>query len=139
VNYEAQAAIELEMCMDKEAEGSYPLGLVEQNGGWQIDTRPLFEAIVQDLRRATPASVISMRFHRGLVEVFAGVATAIRERTKLNRVVLSGGTFQNGYLLEQLPRRLTQAGFEVFTPAQVPAGDGGLSLGQAIVATQQFT
>jgi len=139
VNYEAQAAIELEMCMDKEAEGSYPLGLVEQNGGWQIDTRPLFEAIVQDLHRATPASVISMRFHRGLMEVFAGVATAIRERTKLNRVVLSGGTFQNGYLLEQLPRRLTQAGFEVFTPAQVPAGDGGLSLGQAIVATQQFT
>lgn len=139
VNYEAQAAIELEMCMDTEAKGSYPLGLVEQNNRWQIDTRPLFEAIVQDLREATPASVISVRFHRSLVEIFARVAATIRERTKLNRVILSGGTFQNGYLLEQLPRRLTQAGFEVFTPAQMPAGDGGLSLGQALVAAQRVT
>jgi hydrogenase maturation protein HypF len=135
VNYEAQAAMELEMCMDGAAdEAGYPLALKQAKDGWEIDTLPLFEALLKDLKGQVPAGAISRRFHNGLVEVFARLALLLREETSLNRVCLSGGTFQNVYLLERLTNRLSAEGFEVFTHAEVPAGDGGLSLGQALVA-----
>jgi hydrogenase maturation protein HypF len=93
--------------------------------------------LVEDLREGLAAGAISRRFHNGLVEAFARLACLLRERTKLNRVCLSGGTFQNAYLLEHLGARLGTHGFEVFTHAEVPAGDGGLSLGQAVVAAHR--
>lgn len=138
VNYEAQAAIELEMAMsDTEEDGAYRLALVPNGGSWCIDTRPLFEELVRNLREGLSPSRISRRFHNGLVEVFAQVAGLLRERTALNRVCLSGGSFQNVYLLEHLVARLEADGFEVFTHGEVPAGDGGLSLGQALVAAHR--
>jgi hydrogenase maturation protein HypF len=63
----------------------------------------------------------------------------LRKKTDLNRVCLSGGTFHNVYLSERLEVRLSEAGFEVFTQKEVPAGDGGLSLGQAVVAAAKVT
>ena len=138
VTYEAQAAIELEMAIaDGGEEGAYPLALVPEGPEWLIDTRPLFEALVRELREAVPAGAISRRFHNGLVQVFVRIANLLREKTDLGRVCLSGGTFQNVYLLEHLQARLAQDGFEVFTHAEVPAGDGGLSLGQALVAAHR--
>jgi hydrogenase maturation protein HypF len=138
VTYEAQAAIELEMAIaDGGEEVAYPLALVPEGPEWLIDTRPLFEALVRELREAVPAGAISRRFHNSLVQVFVRVANLLRERTGLGRVCLSGGTFQNVYLLEHLQARLAQDGFEVFTHAEVPAGDGGLSLGQALVAAHR--
>ncbi len=139
VNYEGQAAIELEMAMEeagKEA-GGYPISLREADGCWRIDTRPMFEELMRDLEQGAPAGRISLRFHQGLVEVFAKIAVILRERTGLNRVCLSGGSFQNAYLLENLIVRLEESRFEVFTQAEVPAGDGGLSLGQALVAAHR--
>ena len=139
VNYEAQAAMELEMAMGGgEEEAPYPLALADQGGGWRIDTRPLFEALLRDLHHAVPAGVISRRFHQGLVEIFSRLAVLLRERRGLNRVCLSGGTFQNVYLLENLARRLESEKFEVFTHTEVPPGDGGLSLGQALVAAHRL-
>ena len=138
VNYEAQAAIELEMLIDDADRGApYPLAVMEDEDAWLLDTRPLFEALVRDLRQGVPAGALSRRFHQGLVEALAGVAQLLRERTALNRVCLSGGTFQNVYLLEHLEQRLRSEGFEVFTHAEVPPGDGGLSLGQALVAAHR--
>ena len=138
VTYEAQAAIELEMAIEaSDDDVAYPFALVPDASGWLIDTRPLFEVLVEDLRGGVTASSISRRFHNGLVEVFARLACLLRERTELNRVCLSGGTFQNVYLLEHLQARLARDGFEVFTHAEVPAGDGGLSLGQALVAAHR--
>jgi hydrogenase maturation protein HypF len=138
VTYEAQAAIELEMVIgDDHDAAAYPLGLVSEGPGWVIDSRPLFEALVHDLCAGTPASVVSRRFHNGLVDVFTRLAVLIRKNRALNRVCLSGGTFQNVYLLEHLSARLVSEGFEVFTHSEVPAGDGGLSLGQALVATHR--
>jgi hydrogenase maturation protein HypF len=135
VNYEAQAAIELEMAIaGPEAEAAYPLDLVPAGGGWQIHTGALFRALLGDLQRGVPTSAISSRFHRGLVETFGRIAHRIRERTALNRVCLSGGSFQNAHLFDGLKARLEASAFEVFTHAEVPAGDGGLSLGQAVVA-----
>jgi hydrogenase maturation protein HypF len=139
VNYEGQAAIELEMAMvDPKDDSYYPLSLMQKDGGWIFDTKPLFEAIIFDLRNRVPTGVISQRFHNGLVEVFTKLAVLLRERTGARRVCLSGGTFQNVYLLERLQSRLDSTGFEVFSHSQVPAGDGGLSLGQALVAAHRL-
>jgi len=135
VNYEAQAAIELEMAIsDSQDAVAYPLAVVPDGNGWLIETHPLLQALVNDLRRGVSAGLISRRFHNGLVAVLANLVGLIRHRTGLTRVCLSGGTFQNTYLLEHLLQRLGVEGFQVFTHAEVPAGDGGLSLGQALVA-----
>ena len=139
VNYEAQAAIELENAITEPASDSlYPLNITLGNAGpWIIDTKSLFIELVEDIRRAAPLSMISAKFHQGLVEVFARIARQIREREGLNRVCLSGGTFQNRFLSERLQTRLAGLSFEVFAHSEVPAGDGGLSLGQAMVAAHR--
>ncbi|HVB33011.1 MAG TPA: carbamoyltransferase HypF [Patescibacteria group bacterium] len=138
VNYEAQAAIELEMAAlgsrDPEA---YPMGLAREGAGWIIETRPLFEAILRDLERRLPAGDISRRFHNGMVQTLSRLARLLRDQSGLNQVCLSGGTFQNIYLLEGLRSVLEADRFEVFTHSEVPAGDGGLSLGQAMIAAHR--
>jgi hydrogenase maturation protein HypF len=134
VSYEGQAAIELEMAIDGAADDAYPLGLVPDERGWQIETRALFEHLVADLRRGVSTGVASRRFHNGLARTLGRLAGLVRERTGLNRVCLSGGSFQNAYLLARLQALLESRGFEVFTHTRVPTGDGGLSLGQALVA-----
>ena len=140
VNYEAQAAIELEMAIPSYYdESAYPFDLLDDGEGWIIDTRAVFEGILRDLSREVTAGDISRRFHNGLVEVLCAIAVRLRERSALERVCLSGGTFQNAYLFERVCHRLRDAGFQVFTHGEVPAGDGGLSLGQALVAVQRLT
>jgi hydrogenase maturation protein HypF len=140
VNYEAQAAIELEMAMGAAEETSldrdtaYPMKLAPEGGNWIISTRPMFEALLGDLGRNGSPATISRRFHDGLVEGFVELAALLRVKTSLNRVCLSGGTFHNIYLSKRLEARLSDTGFEVFTQKEVPSGDGGLSLGQALVA-----
>ncbi len=135
VNYEAQAAIELEMAIDPaEGHSGYPMELVSDGEHWIISSRRLFEAVVSDLHENVAVGVISRRFHQGLVEGFTRIAKTMREKTGLNRVCLSGGTFHNLYLSEHLIAQLLASGFEVFTHREVPAGDGGLSLGQAVIA-----
>ena len=135
VNYEAQAAIELEMATgDSCDESAYQFELIADAEGWIIDTRGLFEELLRDLGRDIPIRDIGRRFHNGLVEVLCNVAGRLHQSSGLERVCLSGGTFQNVYLFERLCNRLRKAGFQVFTHSEVPAGDGGLSLGQALVA-----
>jgi hydrogenase maturation protein HypF len=140
VNYEAQAAIELEMSISSSPDQvSYPFELLPDNGGdgWTIGTRPLFEALIHDLGSGISAGIISARFHNGLADVLVTVAKHVRERTGLNRVCLSGGTFNNLYLAERLRGQLENNGLEVYVQWEVPCGDGGLSLGQAIVAAHK--
>ena len=94
VNYEAQAAIELEMIISaSEDETGYPLELVPDGDGWIIGTRSLFEALLEDLGRNLPAAVISRRFHDGLVEGFVQLAVLLRKKTALHRVWVSGEPF----------------------------------------------
>lgn len=139
VNYEAQAAIELEMAMaSSEDEPGYPLKLVPDGDSWIINTRSLFAVLLDDLRQNLPVPAISRRFHNGLIEGLIQLATLLRTKTALNRVCLSGGTFHNIYLSQRLEARLSEVGFEVFTQKEVPSGDGGLSLGQALVAAAKL-
>jgi len=138
VNYEAQAAIELEMAAhNSTAEGAYPFDLIPDETHWQIGTLSLFQSILLDLRRQESVADISRRFHAGLAVMFLELAEKIREQTKLNRVCLSGGCFQNVLLFRLLLDGLRAKSFEVYFHSEVPAGDGGISLGQALIAAHR--
>jgi hydrogenase maturation protein HypF len=135
VNFEAQAAIELEMAArDSGSEAAYPLDLNLQGATWQIGTKPLFDWLLKDIRQQTSVADMSRKFHNGLALVFVDVAERIRDRTELNRVCLSGGCFLNALLLETTIAEMKERSFEVFFHTEVPAGDGGISLGQAVIA-----
>jgi len=139
VNYEAQAAIELEMALPQGNDDlAYPFPVFQQATHWVMGTRDLFAGIVRDLQDGSPIAVISQRFHNGLVQAFVRAALLARQRTGMDRVCLSGGSFQNTALLTRFEACLTGHGFRVFFHSQVPAGDGGLSLGQALVAAHQW-
>ncbi len=139
VNYEAQAAIELEAAIDDRTdEQGYSFGIADDAGVWIIDTRPMFLALTKDLGEGVATGVISHRFHLGFVDVLARVAAVVRGRTGLDRICLSGGSFQNRFLFEHLQERLKRDGFQIFTHAEVPSGDGGISLGQAVIAAHRI-
>ena len=99
-------------------------------GGWVVDWRPMVSAIVEDLLIGSSAESVAARFHAGIVD---GMLCVARE-AGLQRVVLTGGCFQNVYLLRLAQHRLAEAGFTVYSHCLVPPNDGGLSLGQAVVA-----
>jgi hydrogenase maturation protein HypF len=134
VRFEGQAAMELEMIADVNESGHYDWQWKHSAGCYRIDTRRLVQQVVADCCNRTPAAVISGRFHNGLTRLFTELCREIRRETGLDRVVMSGGVFQNTTLLETLSAALAKLGFNVYSQKLVPANDGGLSLGQAVVA-----
>jgi len=134
VGYEGQAALELEQAIAGDEEGSYPLELTEKDGLLVVDPAPLIRAVVDDLRCRASVSVISARFHNALAATIGEVCRRLRAATGQERVVLSGGVFQNRYLTERASRELQASGFEVITHSLAPPNDGGLALGQAVIA-----
>jgi hydrogenase maturation protein HypF len=135
VTFEGQAAIELEMAADASVEDGYPFEFSKAEPA-QIDMRPAIAAIVKDLADKTNIGVISARFHNTMAEVIAEGCRRIRQSDGLKRVCLSGGTFQNVFLLERAVATLERAGFEVLLHSRVPANDGGIALGQAVIASE---
>ncbi|GBD93845.1 carbamoyltransferase HypF [bacterium BMS3Abin05] len=134
VQYEAQAAIELEMKAADSEEGIYKKALLEDFKGGAIPVKPLIRAIVTDLLGKKPIEAIAARFHRTLAELFLQAAEFAREKYGIRRVGLSGGVFQNVKFFEGLLHRLQQQNFEVLTHTAVPTNDGGLALGQVVIA-----
>ncbi|WP_299024697.1 carbamoyltransferase HypF [uncultured Thermanaerothrix sp.] len=128
-NYEAQAAMELENLADEGETGAYPLPFEAPH----ILLRPFWEALLHDLRQGTPLPTMAARFHNSIVNLCVEAAQHIRQAEGLGRVVLSGGVWQNQFLLRRATRALEQAGFQVLTHHQVPTNDGGLALGQVMV------
>ena len=102
--------------------------------GLIIPCAPIIQGVVSDLIDGVDRETISRKFHNTLVRVFVDACVMLRNGRKLNRVVLSGGVFQNAFLLDQLERILADMGFEVYSHSLVPTNDGGISLGQAMVA-----
>ncbi len=134
VNYEAQAAIELEACLDPGEDGGYPF----QIEGEVFDAKPMFAAIMDDLQHGLDPGRISARFHNGLAALAVELCISACKSSRCVRVGLSGGVWQNMSLLTRAVHRLQGAGFEVLIHRKVPANDGGLSLGQAAVAAALF-
>jgi hydrogenase maturation protein HypF len=136
VNYEGQAAIGLEQIADRECTTRYEFGLAED--GSVVYAEPVIRKIVEDLVEGVPSGVVSAKFHLGIAGLIADLARKIREEHRLNRVAMSGGVFQNVFLLEKTCGMLKRDGFEVYSHSRVPANDGGISLGQAAIANAQL-
>jgi len=136
IEYEAQAAIELEMVAYEEVDetDSYPFSIVEQNGLSLVKLQDLFSAIICDLQSGTNKAKISIRFHNTIARIISQLCQIISNLTGITQVVLSGGVFQNRLLLRKTVSLLETGGFTVFTHRQVPCNDGGISLGQAVIA-----
>jgi hydrogenase maturation protein HypF len=132
--YEGQAAVELELAADGPASRGYPFRLRPEGGGWLVETSGIIGGVVEDRLAGHPAGVVSSKFHRTMAEVVAAGCEEIREDGGVNAVALSGGTFQNLLLLEQVVELLAGKGFTVYRHRRVPTNDGGLSLGQAVLA-----
>ena len=130
VNYEGQAAIELEALCDPDEKSTYSF---EQSGSMILLTS-LWQQIVQDLSSGRSQSLISARFHNGLANLFTDLCLNIRRNRGLNTIALSGGVWQNRTLLEKSVRQLRQNGFKILLHRKVPTNDGGISLGQIMVA-----
>lgn len=137
VTFEAQAAMELEALAAVEADLVYPVVLRDDDDGLVVQTSDVVRGVVDDLLRQVPAALIAARFHATLADVIARVCLRVRTRTGFDAVALSGGVFQNAWLLRAAIDRLEADGFEVYTHHQVPTNDGGLSLGQAAVAARR--
>nr|BFD81014.1 carbamoyltransferase HypF [Streptomyces sp. Xyl84] len=135
--YEAQAALELEAAATEAREtetAAYPFGLTAGPGPVGCDPAPMLEALLADRRRGTPAAVLAARFHRGVARAVARICRRARRATGLTTVVLSGGVFANGLLEEECAVLLAGDGFTVLRHGEVPPNDGGLALGQLMVA-----
>jgi hydrogenase maturation protein HypF len=135
INYEAQAAIEFEAYVDPDEETAYPIQIQEP----QLDPSPMFEALVRDVIRGEAIETISARFHNGVVKMVLSVCKALRKRTGITAIALSGGVWQNMVLLRKTTAALEADGFTVYVHKQVPANDGGLALGQAVLAIHTLT
>lgn len=147
VNFEGQAAMELEFALDgTTTDDLYPIGLShcrfekDQSvpGGSEsaivVDWAPMVHEVLDDMRTGLPIGILSAKFHNALVEAIAAVALRIGEE----RVVLTGGCFQNKYLTERAVRRLQREGFRIYWHQRVPPNDGGIALGQIEAACREY-
>jgi hydrogenase maturation protein HypF len=139
--YEGQAAIELETLanqatglIDLESKSVYPFEIAGDGWPLVIKTRAILEAAYHEYLEGAPANLVAAKFHHAVAHVIHAVCVQLRELTGIQKVCVSGGVFQNALLLRLSRRLLAIAGFQLFFPQQLPANDGGLSLGQAVIA-----
>ena len=136
--YEAQAAIELELLATESGARPLPHEILRQNGLLVYDPRPTLRGLLEGLAEGTAVEVLAARFQETIGAVTQQLCLDVRAATGLRVVALSGGVFQNQWLAATLVRRLTADGFEVWTNQKVPANDGGISYGQAAVAAARL-
>ncbi len=147
IDYEGQAAVELEMAaysgviaasISREAissaQGSYPYGIVTDKGIRVVRLSDLLSTVVEDLRRGVSERTIAVKFHNTVARMTNEMCRLIADQTGIHQVALSGGVFQNRLLLRKAVSLLESSGLQAFTHRQVPCNDGGVSLGQAVIA-----
>jgi len=154
IDYEGQAAVELEMAAHalygeepssviarrvsdeaiSDVRESYPYDIAEDEGIRIVRLGDLFSAVIEDLHRGVSKGRISVKFHNTVARMINEMCHLIADETGVSRVALSGGVFQNRLLLRKSIGLLESSGFQVFTHRQVPCNDGGISLGQAVIA-----
>jgi len=125
------------MEMIAEGEGIYPFEILEEEKGWVIDPAYIITGVVNDVRKGILPRVISAKFHNTVALIILEGVKKIYNIYGIKNVVLSGGVFQNIYLLERCAKLLRQNKFTPLIPKRVPLNDGGISLGQAIVASER--
>ena len=137
--YEGQGAILLEAAAENDETGLLPCSLTEENGLLLFDWRETVRALDEEVKKGTAVGKLTARFMNTLMDMAVRQCIFTREKTGLSRVVLSGGSFQNMYMMSRLPGKLEQAGFEVYCHRQTACNDEGIALGQAAVAEALLT
>ncbi|MGB3652411.1 MAG: carbamoyltransferase HypF [Rivularia sp. (in: cyanobacteria)] len=142
--YEGQAAIEMEALIDEKLLNqrketlTYPFKINFLDNIYYIDPHPMWKALLNDLQQKTSVKTIAARFHVGLAIAIVKTVNTLRQQHPIDRVALTGGVFQNRILLQQVTNRLQASGINVLTHSLVPCNDGGLSLGQAVIAAARW-
>lgn len=135
VSYEGQAAIELEMAIQKASlESFYEFEIEKEEEIYIIKVEKVIKGIVKDLKNSLSSGIISYKFHLTIVQIIKELSKILRDKKSINHVVLSGGVFQNIFLLEQIYKDLIKEDFKVYIHSKVPPNDGGISLGQVAIA-----
>jgi hydrogenase maturation protein HypF len=137
INYEGQAAVELEQLADPTESAAYAAALDTGPGPFQARGSDLLHALLDDQTSGVPAPLIAARFHHGVAALIEAGCLRLREQHGLDTVALSGGVFQNTFLLHAAVARLEARRFRVLVHARVPCNDGGISLGQAVIAANR--
>ena len=135
ITYDAQAAIELESLIHTKFHAVYNYRIHDTKNGYVLGYKDTLTDILDDIRNQLPRSFISSKFHNTVIEATAECVCKIRQKTRLEDVVLSGGVFENAYLLERLVWKLRNLSFNVYYNQLTPANDGGISFGQAAAAS----
>ncbi len=132
-DFEGELAVALEQAADPQPLQPFAFAIDREQQPWQVDLRPMMRELLHDLRAGVPVPALSARFHETLAAALAAVVQVARKAYHTLPIVLTGGCMHNALLVSGLQRRLASDG-EVLLHRQVPAGDGGLALGQAVVA-----
>jgi hydrogenase maturation protein HypF len=139
ISFEGQASMELEALIeDGDSDDFYPYSVFEKEGLFIFDPSPVIKGLITDKTQAIKTSIMARRFHNSIVKVSVDICRAIRNKTGLAKTALSGGVFQNSYLLKNLTEALTKEGFTVYTHSIIPSNDGGVSIGQIIIANEHI-
>ena len=149
ISFEGEAAIGLEMKIDEKLYGSlinrnksdiekdqrYETRLDKNDKEYIIDDFMIFSQIISDIKNDKGKSEISYKFHNTLARIVLDISMSVRKNNNIENIALSGGVFQNGYLLDLCFELLENNGFKVYSNFKVPVNDGGISLGQAYIAS----
>jgi len=133
-NYEGQPAIELEMTADENSKGKYDFETTKEKGIFIIHPEWIIKGVVKDLKERKKKSKIAAKFHNTVAQIINDISLRLKQEYGLEEVCLSGGVFQNLLLLDRTYRLLKKNKFKVYTHHKVPTNDGGISLGQAVIA-----
>ncbi|MFH1853265.1 MAG: carbamoyltransferase HypF [Candidatus Neomarinimicrobiota bacterium] len=138
IRYEGQAAIELMQAAAAISGSPFDFSFARNGALTQMEVKPLIRSVVEALRTGAGFAEIARRFHRTLIEIFSAIVEKARNDSGIDKVVISGGVFQNQLLFENLIPRLEKGKFEVFAHEQVPTNDGGIALGQALIGRKKL-
>ncbi|MEM6530967.1 MAG: carbamoyltransferase HypF [Myxococcota bacterium] len=139
ISHEAQAAMALEALAGRvDSDDAYSFAsVVDSEGLTRLDPTPMWRALIRDLDDGASSALVARKFHLGLANGFAELALSAAAEASVDTVVLSGGCMANRIIVETMKRRLTTGGVRVLTHRRTPTGDGGLALGQLVVAATQ--
>lgn len=131
-DFHAQAPMQLESILDEGCNESYPFNVNDD-----IEFDNMIEAIVKDVVNGVDKSIISAKFHNTFISVIFATVKKISQKSGIEKVVLSGGTFQNRYILDSIENKLINSNYKVYIPEAIPANDGGIALGQLVIAAKR--
>ncbi|MCK4638942.1 MAG: hypothetical protein KAT33_05940, partial [Bacteroidales bacterium] len=130
--FHAEAPMRLESVLDDNCNEYYDFEIRQT-----IKFDKTIKGIVEDIRSGISVPVISAKFHNTIINIIFAVVSDIRKNHNINKVVLSGGSFQNRYILEKVENLLNDNGFNVFSHKSIPTNDGGIALGQLAIAAKR--